>query len=149
MDVALANGAVLTNGDGEITLDATECRHARPTATDSAIGYQYRTENTTLVVDDVDSGDPYQRLERTKWGCKCGNVDLSERHEVLEDVEIESILPSLWRCLVALVQDNAIGPDQVDANAALKDRFLGAARESWRDWRFIIGYALYGPGVNR
>lgn len=145
MDAALANGAVLANADGEITLDATECSDARPTATDSAVGYQYPTENTTFVVDTADATGPYRHLTRT-WGCRCGNVDLGERHGVLEDVEIDTMLPSLWRCLVTLVEAGAIGSDDVDVNAQLKERLLRGAREHWRDWEFTIGYTLYGAG---
>ncbi|OYR76127.1 hypothetical protein DJ71_18535 [Halorubrum sp. E3] len=146
MDAALANGAVLANAGGEITLDATECSDARPTATDSAVGYQYPTPETTFVVDIVAGENPYSRIERGGWGCRCGNVDLGERHAVLEDVEIDTILPSLWRCLVTLVEAGAIGPDDVDVNAQLKERLLRGAREHWRDWEFTIGYTLYGAG---
>jgi len=145
MDTALANGAMLTNGDGEITLDATECSDARPTATDSAIGYQYPTKHTTFVVDSLDVTGPHRHLTRT-WGCRCGTVDLGERHDVLENIEIDTMLPSLWRCLVTLVEADAIGPDDVAPNAQLKERLIRGAREHWRDWEFIIGYTLFGAG---
>jgi hypothetical protein len=144
LGTALDNGGELANIGGEITLDATECSQARPTATDSTVGYQYPTEHTEFVVDEVDSENPHRRVMRSGWGCQCGNIDLSERHEVLEDVEIGSILPLLWRCLVELAESGAVGPKDLSLNTELKERFLGGAREHWRDWEFIAGYALFG-----
>lgn len=105
---------------------------------DFVIGYQYPTEHM-VVAEDARGGDGEPpRLEFTRWSCQCGNVDMSHRDEIIEDVEIEGIVFNLLTCLRELEAD---GPLEERAD---KDRLFDALRERWRDWPYAIGYALYG-----
>jgi len=99
-------------------------------------GTQYATPDAVEAVDDF-SDDPYRTLERSRIACTCGNIDPSERDDILEDVEIENIVPALLRCLHVLEREGQVArrPD--------KGRLFDALREHWRDWEFAIGRALY------
>lgn len=45
-------------------------------STQALVGFQYKTPNTTMAVDDFsNTDDPYTRLERERWSCTCGAVD--------------------------------------------------------------------------
>lgn len=99
-------------------------------------GTQYATPDAVEAVDDF-SEDPYRTLERSRIACRCGNVDPSERDDILEDVELESIIPSLVRCLRIFEREGKV------AHRPDTERLFAALREHWRDWEFAIGRALY------
>lgn len=99
-------------------------------------GTQYPTPDATEAVDDF-SEDPYRTLERSRIACRCGNVDPSERDDILEDVEIETIVPQLLQTLHTLEREGQL------AHRPDKGRLFAALREHWRDWAFAIGRALY------
>lgn len=103
---------------------------------DVLIGYQYPTPSTEFAIDDT-STDAYRVQERRRWSCECGTVDPSERDDILEDVEIEAIVPNLLQTLRFLERSGAI------QQRPQKDRLFEALREEWRDWAFAIGRALY------
>lgn len=100
------------------------------------VGYQYRTEHTTWGTDDF-SDDDHCRIERQRWSCECGNVDPSERDDILEEIELETIVASLFRCLEALAEKGAL------QNDPSWSRYKSALRDHWRDWEFAVGRALY------
>ena len=105
---------------------------------DVLVGWQFQTEHTAWGLDDV-SDDEYRTLDRQRWSCKCGNVDPSARDDILEGVEIETIVTDLLRCLTHLAAHGGLSrePDP--------DRLFAALREHWRDWEYAIGRALYEP----
>lgn len=102
---------------------------------DVLIGYQHPTENMVWATDDT--GEGAERREYQRWGCRCGNIDLSSRDEILEAVEIDQLVARLYWCL-----DSFASKDALDASPD-KDELFDALREEWRDWEYAIGRALY------
>lgn len=103
---------------------------------DVLVGWQFATEHTTWGLDDV-ADDEYRTLDRQRWSCECGNVDPSERDDILEDVEIDVVLQNLYYCLQGMAETGAL------TDAPDWSRMRDAAREHWRDWEYVIGHALY------
>jgi len=128
VETAINHGGELYGGpNGELTLDATDCSNTRHTAAQSIIGYQYPTEDTDFLYGN--SG---------KWICSCGCVDTHERDETLAQLELDVTITNLCDRLSRLSQQGAVGGDFSE------HRFLEAFEASERNWKYSIGYGLYG-----
>lgn len=128
---------------------------------DFAIGWQFPTEHTThaeheatrsqhaVAADgsvqrqrpDVDDAQPADRVPYTRWSCECGNVDLSERDELLEMVEIKADRVGLVRTLLYCLYD--LHADGVFERPPDRDRLFDAIRENYADWEYAAGRALH------
>jgi hypothetical protein len=135
VQAALDAGAEFKAVGGDLTLDASACESARPTAVDAVIGTQYQTEHTVWATDDVGEGLGNRRL-RQRWACECGNIDPSHRDQTLEDVELDQLVARLFWCLEDLEAEGTIHrrPD--------KGALFSSLREAWRDWELAVGRAL-------
>jgi hypothetical protein len=100
------------------------------------VGFQYPTPHMELAVDDF-SDDPYRPLERTRWGCECGNVDPGERDDILDAVDLQTTITSLLHCLQALAAKDTL------ARSPSWPRMREAIRDHGRDWEYVVGAALY------
>lgn len=101
------------------------------------IGYQYQTPATEIAIDDF-SDDPYRPHEHTRWSCECGNVDPTERDDLLEQIDLEETIVRLLQRLRERERDGKL-PHRPD-----KQRLFDALRQEWRDWEFAIGCAVWG-----
>lgn len=103
-----------------------------------ADGFQYRTPNTTIGVDDI-GRDRYDRLERTRWSCgNCGAVD-PDGGPIAEcqNAALGEAIGNLFRALNWLYEREAI-PERPGWDA-----YVEALRAYPRDAAFAVGKSVY------
>lgn len=130
----------------EVRTDPVEHEAAVNEEKNLFIGWQYATKHMEVAEDDLGgintNPEGHDRLiapsqvDFTRWSCICGNVDPSNRDEIIEAVEVDEIVPQLYYCLEALHTQGTIDvtPEWSELRSALRDQ--------WRDWEYCIGRTL-------
>jgi len=131
-EAAIKHGAEYHNvTEVGISLDVTDCYGAPRTTVESVIGFQYRTENGETVVKEREKEDGV-RVEQTGTGCVCGNTDLSETVDILQECEPAVVLANFVRTFRQLEAEGKIDK-RVD-----KDVLFSTFRET-RDLTLALG----------
>lgn len=117
-----------------LALDATDAGGKRSTSVDAVIGYQYGTENA-VTVEKERQIDDFRAQYSLGIGCVCGTTDPSESDEILQEIELATVLANYVTVFRALEREGQLD-QRID-----KDRFFRTYKES-RDLEYSLGKAL-------
>jgi hypothetical protein len=139
VQVALNHGGKLVDADEPGTpygLDLTECADRRATATDSVIGFQYRTPEAEDALKEVEGPNEYARILHSTTGCICGSTDHTKTEDILRECDPVRVLTKYTVAFRKLYRTGAIDR-KID-----KRTFFNSYKES-RDFELALGRALY------
>lgn len=126
-----------TNRAKTIIIGEPDFEGVRPGRKDVSDGYQFRTERTTVGVDDA-SSDPHKRLEHTRWSCVCGAVDPQDHHDEIQAIDLAESMAQLFKAMYYLWRKGGL-PHRPDL-----ERYFDAFRDPWRGAEYACGRAVYG-----